>query len=154
MQRTLSEADQRIITVLQKEGRLTNVELAGRVGMSPSPCLRRLRQLEAEGVIRGYRALVGKEALGYAVEALVMVTLDQQASKGVEALKRRIRALDQVVTCHAVTGEFDLVLRVVAADLEAYGDFTMSHLLTLPGVKDARSSFIIGTVKDEPIVPL
>ena len=153
MSRALTDADLRIVAVLQDEGRLTNVELAERVGMSPSPCLRRLRQLETEGVIGGYRAQVSKEALGYQVEALVMVTLDQQASKGVEALKRRIRALDQVVTCHAVTGEFDLVLRVVAANLESYGDFTMNHLLTLPGVKDVRSSFIIGTVKDGAMVP-
>ena len=153
MTRALSDTDLRILAVLQKDGRLTNVELAERVGMSPSPCLRRLRQLEADQVIGGYRAQVSKEALGYSVEALVMVTLDQQASKGVEALKRRIRELDPVITCHAVTGEFDLVLRVVAADLEAYGDFTMNHLLTLPGVKDVRSSFIIGTVKDDPMVP-
>lgn len=154
MPKTLSEADHRILSVLQTNGRLSNVELAERVGMSPSPCLRRLRQLEADRVIGGYRAQVSKEALGYSVEALVMVTLDQQASKGVEALKRRIRELDPVITCLAVTGEFDLVLRVVAADLEAYGDFTMNHLLTLPGVKDVRSSFIIGTVKDDPMVPV
>lgn len=154
MTRALSTADIKILALLQRAGRLTNVELAERVGMAPSPCLRRLRQLEADGVITGYTAQVNRHALGYGVEALVMVTLDQRAAQGVEALKQAIVALDQVVTCYAVTGEFDLMLRVVATDLEAYGDFTMNHLLTLPGVKDVRSSFVIGTVKDAVIVPL
>ena len=154
MSRPLSAADVKIISVLQQAGRLTNVELAERIGMAPSPCLRRLRQLEADGVITGYSARVDRHALGYGVEALVMVTLDQRAAQGVEALKQAILALDQVVTCYAVTGEFDLMLRVVASDLEAYGDFTMNHLLTLPGVKDVRSSFVIGTVKNAAMVPL
>ena len=154
MSRSLSRADRRILEVVQHDGRIANVELAERIGMAPSPCLRRLRQLEADAVITGYRAKVDRRALGYGVEAIVMVTLDQRASAGVEALEQAILALDPVVTCYAITGEFDLMLRVVARDLEAYGEFTMRHLLSLPGVRDVRSSFIIGTVKDDPIVAL
>ena len=150
----LTEADRRILRVIQEEGRISNVALAERVGMSPSPCLRRLKRLEEAGVIDGYRARLDEQALGFGVVALVSVKLEKHTRERFDALIQAIQALDAVTDCYAVTGESDLVLRVVATDLEAFGDFTLSRLLSLPGVADIRSSFIIGRFKTGPRVPV
>ncbi len=145
----LSASDLRILRALQADGRMTNAALAEKVGMAASPCLRRLRALEESGVIQGYRALIDRKALGLSVEAYVFVKLKQSEpgwrTRLVETLKRE----PDVVACVALAGEVDLLLRVVARDIESFGEFTMNRLLTLEGVADVRSSFVLGEVKPD-----
>jgi len=145
----LDSIDRRIITELQRDGRLPIVELADRVGLSATPCLRRVKRLEADGVIARYAALVDTRALGMGVQALVEVTLDDHSEAGVEAFEAAIRERPEVVACFAVTGEMDFLLLVHAADLEAYSAFALRTLLRMPGVKGSRSSFIMQTVKSD-----
>ncbi len=143
----LSPADRRILAALQADGRITNAALAERVGMAASPCLRRLRALEEAGVITGYRALVDRKALGHAVEAYVFMKLEQSEPGWRTRLVERLKAEPEVISCVALAGEVDLLLRVAAADIESFGEFTMNRLLTLPGVADVRSSFVLSEVK-------
>lgn len=152
--RKLSATDRRILRAVQADGRITNAALAEKVGMAPSPCLRRLKALEEDGIIAGYRGRIDRRALGHGVEAFVQVKLAQSDPDWRTTLIERIRRLTPVVACHALTGEYDLLIHAVAADLEAYGDFTIHELLTLPGVADVRSSFVIGTVKPDAGWPI
>jgi Lrp/AsnC family transcriptional regulator, leucine-responsive regulatory protein len=150
----LSRTDRKILGVLQADGRLTNVELAERVGLSPSPCLRRVKQLEASGLISRYVALLDRRKLGLGVLAFVEVQLDRHNDAAVEAFREGIVRAPEVVSCHMMTGAFDYLLTVVAPDLDAYADFTMRRLLKLQGVKDVRSSFVLDTLKDSTALPL
>lgn len=145
--RPLDEIDRRIVAELQNDGRLPVVELAGRVGLSPTPCLRRLQRLEARGVITRYAALVDPRALGLGVQALVEVTLEDHSEAVVEAFEAAIRQQPEVMACFAITGEMDFLLLVQATDLDAYSAFALRTLLRMPGVKGSRSSFIMQTVK-------
>jgi len=143
------DIDRKIIAVLQSEGRLPIVDLADRVGLSPTPCQRRVRRLEEEGVITRYAALVAPAAMGYGLQALVEVTLDDHSEKTVEAFEAAIRARPEVVACYAVTGDMDFLLHVFAPDLATFSDFAMKALLRMPGVKGSRSSFIMQAVKSD-----
>ena len=146
----LDAIDRRIVIELQRDGRLPIVELAQRVGLSATPCLRRLKRLEVEGVIARYAALVDTRALGMGVvQALVEITLDDHSEAGVEAFEAAIRERPEVVACFAVTGEMDFLLLVHVADLDAYSAFALRTLLRMPGVKGSRSSFIMQTVKSD-----
>lgn len=145
----LSPADRRILRALQADGRITNAALAETVGMAASPCLRRVRGLEDSGVIRGYRALIDRKALGHAVEAYVFVKLKQSEPGWRTRLVETLKAEPEVVSCVALAGEVDLLLRVVARDIESFGEFTMNRLLILEGVADVRSSFVLGEVKPD-----
>jgi Lrp/AsnC family leucine-responsive transcriptional regulator len=147
--RPLDEIDRRIVAELQNDGRLPVVELAGRVGLSPTPCLRRLQRLEARGVITRYAALVDPRALGLGVQALVEVTLEDHSEAVVEAFEAAIRQQPEVMACFAITGEMDFLLLVQATDLDAYSAFALRTLLRMPGVKGSRSSFIMQTVKSD-----
>lgn len=143
------DIDQKIIAVLQNEGRLPIVDLADRVGLSPTPCQRRVRRLEEEGVITRYAALVSPAAMGYGLQALVEVTLDDHSEKTVDAFEAAIRARPEVVACYAVTGDMDFLLHIFAPDLATFSDFAMKALLRMPGVKGSRSSFIMQAVKSD-----
>ena len=152
----LDDIDRRIVTTLQAEGRLPNVDLADRVGLSPTPCQRRVKRLEEEGVIERYAALVSPPALGLALQAmglglqaLVQITLDDHSEKTVEAFEAAIRARPEVVACYAVTGDMDFQVHVFAPDLASFSEFAMKALLRMPGVKGTRSSFIIQAVKSD-----
>ena len=145
----LDEIDKKILSVLQHEGRLPIVELADRVGLSATPCQRRVKRLEEEGVITRYAALVAPAAMGYGLQALVEVTLDDHSEKTVEAFEAAIRARPEVVACYAVTGDMDFLLHVFAPDLARFSDFAMKALLRMPGVKGSRSSFIMQAVKSD-----
>ncbi|HJQ57812.1 MAG TPA: Lrp/AsnC family transcriptional regulator [Vineibacter sp.] len=145
----LDAIDRRILVELQRDGRLPIVELAERVGLSATPCLRRVKRLEADGVIARYAALVDTKRLGLGVQALVEVTLDDHSEAGVEAFEAAIRDRPEVVACFAVTGEMDFLLMINVADLDAYSAFAMRALLRIPGVKGSRSSFIMQTVKSD-----
>ena len=150
----LKPVDLRILQVLQAEGRIANVALAERVGLSPSPCLRRLKQLEASGLIRGYAALLDRKRLGFGVEAFVQVSLERHQDRLDKAFRKAVLSHPEIVGCYVTTGEMDYLLHVVARDLEAYGRFTLDVLLKMPGVKDSKSSLALEVVKDRPALPL
>ncbi|MFN4015526.1 MAG: Lrp/AsnC family transcriptional regulator [Reyranella sp.] len=145
----LDDIDRRILAALQAEGRLPMVDLAEKVGLSPTPCQRRVKRLEEEGVIERYAALVAPPALGLALQALVQVTLDDHSEKTVEAFESAIRARPEVVACYAVTGDMDFLLHVLAPDLANFSEFAMKALLRMPGVRGTRSSFIMQAVKSD-----
>ena len=145
----LDDIDRRILGALQAEGRLAMVDLAERVGLSPTPCQRRVKRLEEEGVIDRYAARVQPPALGLALQAMVQVTLDDHSEKTVEAFEAAIRARPEVVACYAMTGDMDFLLHVLAADLAQFSEFAMKALLRMPGVRGTRSSFIMQAVKSD-----
>ncbi len=145
----LDDIDRRILAGLQSEGRLAMVDLAERVGLSPTPCQRRVKRLEEEGVIDRYAALVSPPALGLALQAMVQVTLEDHSEKTVEAFEAAIRARPEVVACYAMTGDMDFLLHVLAPDLAQFSDFAMKALLRMPGVRGTRSSFIMQAVKSD-----
>jgi Lrp/AsnC family leucine-responsive transcriptional regulator len=145
----LDDIDRRILAVLQTEGRLPMVDLADRVGLSPTPCQRRVKRLEEEGVIDRYAALVPPPALGLALQAMVQVTLDDHSEKTVAAFEAAIRARPEVVACYAMTGDMDFLLHVLAPDLAHFSEFAMKALLRMPGVRGTRSSFIMQAVKSD-----
>ena len=146
---TLDDIDKKIIAALQAEGRLPIVDLADRVGLSATPCQRRVKRLEEEGVITRYAALIAPAAMGYGLQALVEVTLDDHSEKTVEAFETAIRARAEVVACYAVTGDMDFLLHIFAPDLANFSDFALKALLRMPGVKGSRSSFIMQAVKSD-----
>ncbi|MEO5336208.1 MAG: Lrp/AsnC family transcriptional regulator [Magnetospirillum sp. WYHS-4] len=150
----LDETDLRILAALQADGRLTNVDLAARIGLSPSPCLRRVRRLEDAGAIRGYRAILDPERLGLGVRVFVAAGIDHAKDPGGEGFQAAVRALPEVVACYVVSGDSDFLLEVVAADLAAYSDLVLGTLLKLPGVTGVKSNFAIATVKRSEALPL
>lgn len=150
----LDRIDRKILTALQENGRLSNVELADRVGLSPSPCLRRVRMLEEAGVISGYRADLDRSAVGLGLTIFVGIKVDRHDETHATAFRDAVIALPQVVSCHLVSGESDFLLQVVLPDLAAYERLLLDTLLRLPGVKDIRSDFAIQTVKREMRLPL
>ena len=145
----LYDIDRRIVGALQAEGRLAMVDLAERVGLSPTPCQRRVKRLEEEDVIERYAALVSPPALGLALQAMVQVTLEDHSEKTVEAFEASIRARPEVVACYAMTGDMDFLLHVLAPDLASFSEFAMKALLRMPGVRGTRSSFIMQAVKSD-----
>jgi Lrp/AsnC family leucine-responsive transcriptional regulator len=152
--RSLTIADQRILQTVQRDGRITAVALADAVGMAPSPCLRRLKALEDSNVISGYRAIIDRRKLGFSIEAYVFVKLVQSEAGWRTRLVERLNAEPQVVSCVALAGEIDLLVHVVAKDMESFGELTMNRLLTLPGVADVRSSFVLSEVKPDFGLPI
>ena len=146
---TLDDIDRRIVAALQADGRLPIVDLAEKVGLSPTPCQRRVKRLEEDGVIMRYAALVSPEALGLGLQALVQVTLDDHSEKTVEAFEAAIRGRSEVMACYAVTGDMDFLLHVLTPGLESFSEFVLKALLRMPGVRGTRSSFIMQAVKSE-----
>jgi Lrp/AsnC family transcriptional regulator, leucine-responsive regulatory protein len=145
----LDDIDKRIVAALQAEGRLPIVDVADRVGLSATPCQRRVKRLEEEGVITRYAALVSPAAMGVGLQALVEITLDDHSEKTVDAFEAAIRARTEVVACYAVTGDMDFLVHVFVPDLAAFSDFALKALLRMPGVKNTRSSFIMQAVKSD-----
>ncbi|OWJ63888.1 Lrp/AsnC family transcriptional regulator [Inquilinus limosus] len=150
----LDPIDIRILRELQADGRLTNVELADRAGLSPSPCLRRVKALEAAGVIRGYHAALDREALGLGLTVFVGVKVMHRPAEATPTFWEAVQTLPEVITCHLVSGEADFLLQVVVPDLAAYERFLLGTLLKLPGVTDVRSNFAIKAVKPDARLPL
>ena len=150
----LDAIDRRILENLQNDARMSNVTLAEKVGLSPSPCLRRVGGLESAGVIKGYATLVDAEAVGLPVSVFVNVTLERQIEKALEAFEKEIRARPEVMECYLMTGDADYLLRVVLADLAAYRQFLMDHLTRIPGVSNIRSSFALKQVTYRTALPL
>jgi DNA-binding Lrp family transcriptional regulator len=152
--RTLDAIDRRILQELQEEARITQAELAKRVALSPSPCLRRVRDLEAQGVIRRYVALLDPAALGLGVSVFVQVRLERQVEDALERFEAVILGRPEVLECYLMTGDADYLLRVVVADIPAYERFLKDHLTRIPGVSSIRSSFALNQVKYRTALPL
>ena len=142
----MDEVDRSILAVLEQHGRISNNELAARVGLSPSPCLRRVRQLEEAGVIRGYRALIAPAAIGRGLRVFAGVRLVRHARTDVVAFERGVTRLPEVIACHHITGNFDYLLQVEVADLPAYETFHANQLAALPGVATVSSYVTMKTL--------
>ncbi len=149
----LDEIDRKILAELQADGRMTNVELAKRVGISAPPCLRRVRTLEDAGYIRGYHADVNARELGFEVQVFAMVGLESQAEAELSAFEERCREWPLVRECHMLNGEVDFILKCVAPDLSSFQQFLTGELLTTPNVASVKTSLVIRGAKDEPGVP-
>jgi DNA-binding Lrp family transcriptional regulator len=150
----LDRRDRELLRILQREGRLSNQALAERTHQAATPCWRRVRQLEADGVIRGYRAVLDRRKLGYGVMAFVQVSIDRHSEAEARRFELEVEALEEVHACFAVTGEADFLLQVVAADLDAYGEFAMQRIRRLPGIKSMNTMFVLRELKDLPVFPV
>jgi Lrp/AsnC family transcriptional regulator, leucine-responsive regulatory protein len=150
----LDRTDLLLLTELQRAGRQTNAELAERVHLSPSACLRRVQRLEREGVIAGYRAEVEPERLGLGLQAFVRVQLTRHDAEAVATFAAVVNDWDEVVACHALTGDMDYLLQIVVRDLEHFSRFLLDRLLNQTGVADVNSSFVLRTVKAFRGLPL
>jgi len=149
----LDAIDRKILKELQDDGRITNVELAHRVGISAPPCLRRLRALEEAGYIKGYRALLDEKLLGYEVTVFAMVHLASQAEADLRAFEAFVRAQPLVRECWMLSGEIDFILKCVAPDLGTFRAFVV-ELTAAPHVRNVKTSLTIRTSKDAPMVPM
>jgi Lrp/AsnC family leucine-responsive transcriptional regulator len=143
----LDRTDIALLAELQREGRLTNAELAERVHLSASACLRRVQRLEREAVIVGYRAEVGAEAIGIGLQAFVRVQLRQHDAESLARFADCVNAWEEVVACHALTGDMDYLLQIAVRDLEHFSRFLLDRLLNDAGVADVNSSFVLRTIK-------
>jgi Lrp/AsnC family leucine-responsive transcriptional regulator len=150
----LDRTDVRILALLQDDGRLSHVEVAAKVGLSPSPCTRRIRRLEKSGVIEKYAAIVDPKRVGQNVLAFVQIKLERHTDEVIEQFRRLLAERPEVISAHAMTGEMDFLLRVVVPDLDALGRLTLHQLLKLPGVRDVRSSLVLEALKGDSPVPL
>jgi len=150
----LDAIDQRILTALQRDGRLSNVALADLVGLSASPCLRRVKMLEEAGAITGYHARLDRAQIGLGLTVFVGVKMDRHDDQIASAFRAAVSSLPEVISCHLVSGEMDFLVQVTVPDLPAYENLLVRHLLTLPGVRDIRSNFAIQTVKEAGPLPL
>ncbi|WP_323005989.1 Lrp/AsnC family transcriptional regulator [Pseudorhodobacter sp.] len=145
--------DRQILAELQADGRMTNVELAKRVGISAPPCLRRVRTLEEAGYIKGYHANIDAREMGFEVQVFAMVRLHSQAEGDLSAFEARCRAWPLVRECHMLNGEIDFILKCVAPDLSTFQSFLTGDLLKAENVASVKTSLVIRGAKDEPGVP-
>ena len=150
----LDAIDLRILAALQGNGRLTNQELADTVGLSPSPCLRRVRRLERAGFIRAYRAVLDRESVGLGLTVFVDIKVEKHSRDNAKALQEALVAMPEVVACHMVSGAADFIVEIVVPDLKAYERLLTEKLLTLPMVGDIRSNFALTRVKSDASLPL
>ena len=151
---TLDSIDRRLLAELQDEGRVTNVDLARRVGLTAPPCLRRVRALEEAGVIRGYHADLDPASLGFTITVFAMVSLKSQAEEDLRAFENHIKVLPEVRECHMLNGEIDFILKIVSKDLQNFQEFLTSKLTPAPYVASVKTSLTIRTAKNDPGVPL
>jgi Lrp/AsnC family leucine-responsive transcriptional regulator len=150
----LDAIDRRIVAALQADGRLTNADLAQRVGLSPSPCLRRVNRLEREGYIEGYRAILRRDQIGLGLTVFVSVKIEGHADDKAVAFEEAVVTFPEVVSCHMVSGETDYLLEIVVPDLDQYRSFLIDKLLELTVVREVRSNVAIQTLKAGAVLPL
>ena len=150
----MDSTDRQMLEILQREGRISNAALADKLHLSPSPCLRRMRALEADGVISGYRAVLDRSKLGLGLTIFVELKVDGHSDRSAAAITERLTAAPEVVSAHIVSGTADFLLEVVVADLAAYERLVFGTLLRLPNVADIRSNFALRTVKPAGPLPL
>jgi len=144
---TLDKFDLAILTELQADARLTNAELASRVGLSPAPCWRRVRALEQQGYIKGYHAELDRQKIGLGVLAFVRLDAERNTGDATRELEEAVRQLPEVVACHYISGTGTFELQVVAQDLDSFSRFALQSLINMPNVKDLHTSFSLGEVK-------
>ncbi len=149
-QSKLDAIDRQILAELQADGRMTNVELASRVGISAPPCLRRVRTLEEAGFIRGYHADIDARELGFEVQVFAMVRLRSQAEADLSIFENLCRAWPLVRECHMLNGEIDFILKCIAPDLSSFQNFLTEQLLKADNVASVKTSLVIRCAKDEP----
>ncbi|OUE40890.1 AsnC family transcriptional regulator [Billgrantia desiderata SP1] len=149
----MDKIDRKILHELQLDGRLSNQDLAQRVNLSPSPCLRRVRRLEEQGVIRGYTAIIDQKRFGFPLTVFTRISLARHDTETVAKFERRVREIDEIIDCFVLTGQRDYQLRVVAASLEDYERFMRDTLHTIPGIGSIDTSFAFGVVKKAPSLP-
>lgn len=153
--RSLDRFDRHILELLQQDGRLSNQELADRIGLSPSPCLRRVRALEERGVIAGYRALVDARKLGLSLMALVHIALDRHTPERFTNFEARVRALPEVLECLLITGEeADYQLKAVVRDMDAYQELLLTKITRIEGVSGVHTSFVLRRVIERTAMPV
>ncbi len=146
--------DAHILSELQKDGRLPVVELAEAIGLSPTPCARRIKALESGGVIEGYAAILNPARVGLEVQAIVHVKLTEHTDETVARFEREIALLDEVTNCFAMTGSYDFILQVFGKDLDSLSSVILKKLLRIPHVRDLQSSVVLATIKRSTRVPL
>jgi Lrp/AsnC family leucine-responsive transcriptional regulator len=154
MKTEFDAGDMRILNALQLEGRLTNQELAERVGMSTSPCWRRVKRLEESGVIKGYQAVLDRRSLGLGVLAFIRVGIDSHSEAEAKRFEKDVLKLDEVVACYSIAGDADFLLQVVTRDLDAYAEFAMTVVRRLPRIKEMQSIFVLKEIKPMQGLPI
>lgn len=151
----LDRYDRQILQVLQEDGRISNQDLADRIGLSPSPCLRRVRALEESGLIRGYRALLDAKKLGLSLMALIHISMDRHTPERFENFEAEIKAIPEVIECLLITGQdADYQLKAVVRDMDAYQELLLNRITRIPGVTGVHSSFVLRRVVDKTALPL
>jgi len=150
----IDPVDRAILATLQDEGRITNVDLAARVGLTAPPCLRRMRGLEEAGIIRGYHAELDAAELGYTLMVFALVSLKSQAEDELRAFETHVADLPEVRECHMLNGEIDFILKIVAHDLQSFQNFLTSKLTPAPNVASVKTSLVIRTAKTACGIPI
>ena len=143
----LNLADVRILTALQQDGRITNQNLADHIGMSASPCWRRVRQLEEHRYIQGYRAVLDRRKIGLGVMVFIRINIDRHSEAEAKKFEQEVMQLEDVVACYSIGGDADFLLQVVARDLDSFADFAMTIVRQLPGIKEMQSMFVLKEIK-------
>ena len=151
---SFDRTDRQILQVIQEDARISNTELADRIGLSPSPCWRRVRTLEDNGVIERYVTLVNAKAVGLPITVFATVALEKQVESALESFEKVVMERPEVMECNLMTGEFDYLLRVVVPDLAAYERFLMDHLTRIKGIASIKSSFSLKQVSYKTALPL
>lgn len=147
--------DRLILQALQEDGRISNQDLADRIGLSPSPCLRRVRTLEESGVVTGYRALIDAKKLGYTLMALIYISMDKHTPERFENFEKEIRKLPEVLECLLVTGQdADYQIKVIVKDMDAFQELLLSRITRIQGVTGVHSSFVLRRVVDKTAIPV
>jgi DNA-binding Lrp family transcriptional regulator len=150
----LDQIDRRLLAELQDDGRITNVDLAQRVGLTAPPCLRRVRGLEEAGIIRGYHAELDPAKLGFTITVFALVSLKSQAEDALRSFEDHVGTLPEVRECHMLNGEIDFILKIVSRDLQSFQEFLTSKLTPAPNVASVKTSLTIRTAKHVPGVPV
>lgn len=146
--------EMKILRLLQDDARITNQELADKAGMSASPCWRKVRKLEEDDVIQGYRAVLNRKKIGLGVMVFIRVTIDSHSEAEARKFEQEVTALEDVVACYSIGGDADFLLQVVASDLDSYADFAMSVVRRLPGIKEMQSMFVLKEIKPLTAYPV
>ncbi|AJJ17854.1 MULTISPECIES: Lrp/AsnC family transcriptional regulator [Yersinia] len=150
----ITPADIKILKQLQHAGRMTNQELADKVGMATSPCWRRVKQLEESGVITGYQANIDRRKIGLGILAFIRVKIDSHSEEEAKLFEMQVGELKPVIACYAVAGDADFLLQVVAEDLDSFSTFAMSVIRRLSGIKEMQTTFVLREVKPLDHLPL
>ena len=147
--------DRQILDILQENGRISNQDLADRIGLSPSPCLRRVRTLEDAGIVTGYRALINAKALGYSLMALIYISMDKHTPERFENFERQILQIPEVLECLLVTGQdADYQIKVIVKDMDAFQELLLNRITRIQGVTGVQSSFVLRKVVDTTVLPV